>query len=507
VPAAAVLAVLVIVRWALNLDLEHLVLPSGPVAGAVPEPDRVEFGWHLVLATGFAVLFGGAGYLAQIRPLQGRSEQPLVPTLWAAAAVFVPIAILAALYYRIARFEPSLAFAAAAVLLSALYSFATETLDKRAPRPGIAAAGALFATGAVVALALALTMALEKGWLTIGLALMVPGIAWVADKRPLPALRVLVAAVGVLVLARIGWEPRIVGNDIGTTPIFNWLLYGYGVPAAAFWLGGYLLRRRADDAPTRMIESGAIVLTVLVAFLEIRHFINGGDIYASTSSLAELALQVCVGLALTVGLERLRLVTNSVVHDLGALVIAGLTLAAIVLGLGLGENPMVTGEPIGAPFVNLILLGYGLPAMLAAILALMTRETRPRPYSTTAAVTAVALALAYLSLEVRTLFHGEVLTEGANSNAEQYTYSAVWLVFGVALLAAGVWLRSQAVRFASAAVVFLTVLKVFLVDMHDLTGIFQGLSFIGLGIVLLGIGWLYQRLLFPRPLDRPVSTA
>jgi uncharacterized membrane protein len=358
-----------------------------------------------------------------------------------------------------------------------------------------------------VALALALTMALEKGWLTIGLALMVPGIAWVADKRPLPALRVLVAAVGVLVVARIGWEPRIVGNDIGTTPIFNWLLYGYGVPAAAFWLGGYLLRRRADDAPSRMIDAGAIVLTVLAAFLEIRHFITGGDIYASTSSLAELALQVCVGLAMTIGLERLRLATNSVVHNVGALVIAGLTLAAIVLGLGLGENPMVTGEPVGGPFVNLILLGYGLPAILAATLALMARETRPRPYSTIAAVTAVALALVYLSLEVRTFFHGEVLTEGVTGNAEQYTYSAVWLAFGVALLAAGVWLRSQAVRFASAAVVILTVLKVFLVDMHDLTGIFQGLSFIGLGIVLLGIGWLYQRLLFPRPLAAPVSTA
>ena len=46
--------------------------------------------------------------------------------------------------------------------------------------------------------------------------------------------------------------------------------------------------------------------------------------------------------------------------------------------------------------------------------------------------------------------------------------------------------------------VILTVLKVFLIDMSDLTGIYQSLSFIGLGIVLLGIGWLYQRLLFPR---------
>jgi uncharacterized membrane protein len=462
VPAAALLAALVIVRWAVDLKIGHLLAPSGPVAGAVPEPPKADVGWHLVLAMGFALLFGAAGYRAQ-----GRSERPIVPMLWSASAVFAPVAVLAALYYRIANLEPSIPFAASALLLSVLY-------------------------------ALALTMALEKGWLTVALALMVAGIAWVADKRPLPALRMLAAAVAVLVMARIAWEPRIVGPNVGTTPIFNWLLYGYGIPAAAFAVGGHLLRRRADDGPARTIDSGAIVLTVLLVFLEIRHFIHHGDIYGNSTSLAELALQVSVGLAMTIGLERLRLHTRSVVHDIGALAVAALTLMAIVLGLAVSKNPLLTGEPVGGSFVNLILLGYGLPAMLAAALALQTRGVRPQSYSATAAVTAVALALAYLSLEVRALYHGEVLTVGPTSNAEQYTYSAVWLAFGVVLLAVGVLLRSQPVRFASAAVVILTVLKVFLVDMHDLTGIYQGLSFIGLGVVLLGIGWLYQRLLFPR---------
>ena len=493
VPAAAVLVVLVFARWAADLNIEHLLAPSGPVAGAVPEPPKANVGWHLVLGAAFALLFGGAGYLAQ-----GRSERAIVPVLWSAAAVFAPIAILAALYYRIAGFEPSIPFAAAALLLSALYAFATETLDKHAPRPGLAAASAIFATGAVAALALALTLALERGWLTVALALMVPGIAWVSDKRPLPALRVLAAVTAVLVLARIGWEPRIVGNEVGTKPIFNWLLYGYGIPAAAFWLAGYFLRRRGDDVPERMVDSGAILLTVLLAFLEIRHFINQGDVFRDSSSLAEIALQVCVGLAMTIGLERLRLRSHSVVHDVAALVIAALTLAAIVLGLGMIENPFFTGEPVEGRFVNLILLGYGLPAVLTAILALVSRGVRPKEYSAIAAVTAVALALIYLSLEVRTLYHGEVLNDGPTTDAEQYTYSAVWLAFGVTLLVVGMVLRSQAVRLASAAVVILTVLKVFLIDMSDLTGIYQSLSFIGLGIVLLGVGWLYQRLLFPR---------
>jgi uncharacterized membrane protein len=502
VPTAAVLVVLVFARWAADLNIEHLLAPSGPVAGAVPEPPKANVGWHLVLGTGFAVLFGGAGYLAQ-----GRSERAIVPMLWSAAAVFTPIALLAALYFRIAGFEPSIPFAAAALLLGALYALATEALDKRAPRPGSAAASAIFATGAVAALALALTLALERGWLTVALALMVPGIAWVSDKRPLPALRVLAAVIGGLVLARIGWEPRIVGNDVGTKPIFNWLLYGYGIPAAAFWLGGHFLRRRGDDVPARMVDSGAILLTVLLAFLEIRHFINRGDVYRQASSLAEIALQVCVGLAMTIGLERLRLRSYSMVHDIGALVIAALTLAAIVLGLGMIENPFFTGAPVGGRFVNLVLLGYGLPAVLTAILALISRGVRPKEYSAVAAVTAVALALVYLSLEVRTLYHGEVLNDDVTTDAEQYTYSAVWLAFGVTLLVVGMVLRSQAVRLASAAVVILTVLKVFLIDMSDLTGIYQSLSFIGLGIVLLGVGWLYQRLLFPRRAPAPSSPA
>ena len=48
-----------------------------------------------------------------------------------------------------------------------------------------------------------------------------------------------------------------------------------------------------------------------------------------------------------------------------------------------------------------------------------------------------------------------------------------------------------------AAVVTLTIAKVFLIDMSGLEGVYRALSFIGLGLVLVGIGSLYQRLLFP----------
>ncbi len=491
-PIAAIFASVVIIRWALAPEIAYLIAPAGIAGQAAPQPWRADIGPHIALGFLYAVLFGAGGFLAQ-----GRSQSSFIPILWSAASVATPLLILIALYYRIAGFERSIPFAGLALLLAALYGYATETLGKRPPRPGSAASGSLYAVGTVAALALAMTFALEKGWLTVALALMVPGIAWIANERPFPMLRWLAAAAVGLVLARVGWEPRIVGSDVGTTPIFNWILYGYGVPAVSFWVAGHLLRKRADDRPSRMVDSAAILFTVLLAFLEIRHFMNGGNIYRVHSGLAELALHVCTGLAMAIGLEHVRHRTGSVVHDAGALAIAAATFCGIVFGLWMTCNPLFTGEPVGGAFINLILLGYGIPAVLAIVLALRTRDVRPQGYRIAAAAIAVLLMLTYLTLEVRTLYHGPVLSRSVTTDAEQYAYSVVWLAYGVALLLFGIWVRSQPARLASAAITLLTVGKVFLFDMAGLTGVFRALSFIGLGLVLVGIGWLYQRLLFP----------
>src|SRR5262249_19625368 len=146
----------------------------------------------------FMLLFAGAGFLAQ-----GRSSRAEPPLIWAATAVVAPLAILIALYYRVAGFEQSIPFAGFALLTAAAFAVATEMLTRREPRPGIASAAAIFATGSIAALALTLTFALEKGWLTVALALMVPGVAWISDQRPLPWLRWICGVLVALVMLRI----------------------------------------------------------------------------------------------------------------------------------------------------------------------------------------------------------------------------------------------------------------------------------------------------------------
>jgi len=68
----------------------------------------------------------------------------------------------------------------------------------------------------------------------------------------------------------------------------------------------------------------------------------------------------------------------------------------------------------------------------------------------------------------------------------------------VVLLGIGIVANSQRARLASAVVIALTILKAFVIDMSTLTGVYRALSFMCLGIVLVAIGWLYQRILFRR---------
>ncbi len=128
------------------------------------------------------------------------------------------------------------------------------------------------------------------------------------------------------------------------------------------------------------------------------------------------------------------------------------------------------------------------------------------PTRTRSPAAALVLALTYITLQVRRVYHGPVLATGPTTNAEQYTYSVVWLGFGVVLLLAGVFMQSQRARLASAIVIGLTILKVFVIDMGDLTGVWRALSFIGLGLVLVAIGFLYQKILFRRT-TAPLSEA
>ena len=147
------------------------------------------------------------------------------------------------------------------------------------------------------------------------------------------------------------------------------------------------------------MEAAAILFTVLLAFMEIRHAVNNGDVYRQSAELTEVALQVCVTLAMAIGLERLRIRTGSVIHNAGAILLTAFAGLAALFGLLLLENPILWHIDVGGIVINLLLLGYALPAVLALLLSYAVAGRRR--YANTIAAGALILALAYVTFEIR----------------------------------------------------------------------------------------------------------
>ena len=60
------LTALILADWAVPAVREHLILPGGAAAGAVPEPQLGSTDLHLAFGAAFALLFGAAGFLLLI---------------------------------------------------------------------------------------------------------------------------------------------------------------------------------------------------------------------------------------------------------------------------------------------------------------------------------------------------------------------------------------------------------------------------------------------------------
>ena len=240
-------------HWALDWWFVTLVQPGGPWSG-LPYQMRVEGVRPACRASPPPppALFGARGL-----PRAGALEQPAFAMLWARSRSRRPIVMLIAVYYRVTQFERSIPFAGLALLLAALFALATEKLWKREPRPGIAAAGAMFATGAVAGLALTLTFALEKGWLTVALSLMVPGIAWIADAAAAAAAAQAVRPLVVLVMFAHRLGPAHRRRQTSARRRSSTGCSGAtACRRVSFWIAGRLLRRRGDDLSSRSVEFG-----------------------------------------------------------------------------------------------------------------------------------------------------------------------------------------------------------------------------------------------------------
>ncbi|NJO23918.1 MAG: DUF2339 domain-containing protein [Sphingomonadales bacterium] len=372
------------------------------------------------------------GAVATLRLWRGRRLPVSTASLYALAAVVPPLLALVLAYLRVTQFDRSISFALFAVALVAVFYFVADRFDKIAvadKTPATHLAVGALASGVAAAMTLAFVMALDRGYLTVAFAVTAFTTARFAVVDRIPLLRYVVVALGLIVLGRLAWDPRIMGADVGTWPIFNWLLLGYGAPAVAFLAAGHILKREAEDLAVRICDALGVLFAALLVFFQIRHALNNGDPLAPISGHVEQGLFALTSLGFAAALIRMDLARANPVFRAASMIFGVISALITLFGLGVVENPLLSHQSVRGPVVfSSLLLAYLLPALAAIVLARIARGVRPGWYVTGAAVLALLLLFGYVTLEVRHAFQGELLTIWQSTGApEIWSYSVAWL--------------------------------------------------------------------------------
>jgi uncharacterized membrane protein len=419
--------------------------------------------------------------------------------VWIVIGGMTPLALAALTCFYFGNYAFDLRHGVYAVLLGALFLGGAYAFYGEAEREGRFDINRdLLVALSFAALLFALLVMTNGIATTIGAAVL--GFAYLNAQRvkDWPSLPWAMVAGAIFVAGRIAWEPTIVGAEsLSTTPVFNQLLAGYGIPAALLIASAWLTRDSGDSRLRSVLEALASLFTLLTIAILVRHAMNKGVLNSDVPTLAEQAIYTLLAVGASATLMGIDLRRPSIVFRTGSMAVGYISMASVIIAHMLALNPYWTGEPTGAiPFFNLLFLAYLLPGMAYAGAAWMANTRRPQHYVVALALTGAALVFAYVTLSVRRFYHGADISGWKGFlQSELYTYSVVWLLLGVALLVAGYRFRSTALRIASAVLVFIAVIKVFLIDMSNLEGLYRALSFFGLGVALIGIGRFYQRVL------------
>jgi uncharacterized membrane protein len=460
---------------------------------ALPPPDP-----NLALVgAGTLLLFAGGASLALIR----RPAEALLWTSVAAAAFAGPPIVLRALDPALLpAMQWGFLFAAAALGPLALGAVRWAAGSKDAERL-VAVEAALLLLG-IAAYDLVPAAFVPAAWLVLG-----TGAAWAAarlEDRDLTFLAYAVAAVAILgsiLLVPRLWEAlawALVGEPVlasalpPTLRAIETLLLPAGLTVLLWAVAPRRLPRLGLALPA---AAGALAVAGLYILLKQAWGLSSPDDYLARG-LAERVLVTqalfAAGWVVCSGGLRIRRLEAEQRRTLGTALTA-LAAARFVWFDLLMASPLTTAFRVGTiPVANLILPEY----VLSAFWLYRARQgARGKARSGLWLLLSLAGLVGGTLLLVRQGFHGAVLSMPGVPASESYGYSLAALLLSIALLVAGVRIPDKALRLAGLVLLSATAAKVFLIDASRLEGVLRILSFLGLGIALIGIGKLYGAVL------------
>jgi uncharacterized membrane protein len=259
------------------------------------------------------------------------------------------------------------------------------------------------------------------------------------------------------------------------------------VAFAAFYL--LLLRlphRGALRASPEVLS--ALHLTIAVVFLTIAIPLKAHGRWITIGWLVEGA--ALLWLARRVGLRLLRAL---------ALLTLVLGLTALVAIHPAASTTILFNQRFGTFAVGIVVFAF--VARLAYNVGDEAEEEFPVPWAATAAAALLivnALILVAVGWEIHNYwwyvrYSGDWRVMREYHMYAQFTYSALFMIFGAIQLAVGFWRRSAFLRWQALVLLAFSIGKVFIVDVSELSQGYRIVSFLGLGALLLAVSFVYQK--------------
>jgi uncharacterized membrane protein len=483
--AAHGIGLFALARWTPRFQYVAVLAPALSIVALALWRDTGEFGW-------MAASFGGLYAAAAFALLWNAAR----PGFWAALAVGTALAHFLFSWYVLRGVADGTPWGLISIALALPFLVGAERLARwRDSMPGATEALGYCAAGVAFFIAIAIALELRREWITVAYAVEFAAVAGIAAHLGLHAMRRLCWLLLAAVTVRFVLNPEVLKYPLGVAPIFNWILWGYGLAIAAFVVGLRFLRPTGDIQLVRATEAAIALLAFVLLTLEVRSVFRADAMMAADAQFMERAFYVLVWGAFALAALWLARTRRDVVALWAWRISGGLAVALALIVQVLLANPIFERADVGRlPIANGLFLAYALPAVMAALARRWIDVEPNRNVALIAEAAASILAFAYVSLEVRHLFDPGFERRGLGaSGLELYVYSAVWLLFGVALLALGFLRNAAALRHAGMVLVCVVVAKVFLIDMAGLQGLLRVFSFLGLGAALIGLGYAYRR--------------
>jgi uncharacterized membrane protein len=156
------------------------------------------------------------------------------------------------------------------------------------------------------------------------------------------------------------------------------------------------------------------------------------------------------------------------------------------------HNPVTDPQAVGPVIIANLLTGH--LVIVALWLWLLASNVPHRFVLLVRGISLGAVIVAVLGT-VRQAVQGSLVSGAGVETGENYLYSAALLALAIGWLIWGIRHQEKLLRVAGLSLLTVVTLKVFLIDAAALTGLLRILSFLGLGIALIGIGWAYGRVM------------